>query len=244
MGDWYKDWFASEFYLKVYAHRNNADAENLFKLILNNIEIPTNAKILDAACGNGRHSIKFAELGYKVIGFDLSKTLLQVAQKSKLKCNSTAFFFCSDIRNIPIKKTFNLILNLFTSFGYFKTDSENFALVDFASKNLSVGGYFVFDYLNPEFVKKNLIESSEKIIDRKRIIERRKIKNNRVEKEIVIIEDEFRHRYFESVQLYSFQEILTMFKHFGFYSIKEFGNYSGDIYNENSSERMIIIFKK
>jgi SAM-dependent methyltransferase len=244
MNNWYKDWFASEFYLKVYSHRNNADAENLFKLILNNIEIPKDARILDAACGNGRHSIKFAEMGYNVVGFDLSKTLLNVAQESKLNCNSSANFFCSDIRNIPIAKSFDLILNLFTSFGYFKTDSENFALADFANQKLESGGYFVFDYLNPNYVINNFIASSEKNIDGIKIFEKRSIENNRVEKEIIIEGDKLSNRYFESVQLYSIQEILTLFKEKGLIPIKKFGNYFGEEYSENNSERMIIIFQK
>jgi len=244
MSEWFKDWFASEEYLNVYSHRNKDDAEALLKLILNNISIPPNASILDSACGNGRHSESLSKLGYNVIGFDLSKTLLQIAQKNKLINNSKVKYFCSDIRNISLKKSFDVILNLFTSFGYFKSDEENFKIVEFASKNMINRGYFVFDYLNPKYVENNLIEYSEKNIDTKKIIERRKIQNGRVEKEIEIMDDKFKHRYFESVQLYSFQEILTIFKEFGFHAIKKFGNYGRDIYDENSSERMIIIFKR
>ena len=244
MSEWFKDWFASEEYLNVYSHRNKDDAEALLKLILNNISIPPNASILDSACGNGRHSESLSKLGYNVIGFDLSKTLLQIAQKNKLINNSKVKYFCSDIRNIPINKSFDVILNLFTSFGYFNSDEENFAIVEFASKNMMNGGCFVFDYLNPKYVENNLIESSERIIEKKKIIEERRIHNARVEKEILILDDKFKHRYFESVQLYSLQEILIMFKDFGFHPFKKFGNYSGDIYDENSSERMIIIFKR
>ncbi len=244
MNDWFKDWFASEEYLNVYSHRNKDDANSLLKLILTNISIPKNALILDSACGNGRHSESLSKLGYNVFGFDLSKTLLRVAQKNKLTNNATVNYFCSDIRNIPITKSFDAILNLFTSFGYFNNDEENFSIIKFASKTMREEGYFIFDYLNPEYVKNNLIKYSEKIIGKKKIIERRRIQNNRVVKEIEIIDDKFSNRYFESVQLYSFQEILTMFKHFGFYSVNNFGNYKGIQYSEQTSERMIIIFKK
>ncbi len=214
MGEWFKDWFASDEYLNVYSHRNKKDADSLLKLILTNISIPPNASILDSACGNGRHSESLSKLGYNVFGFDLSKTLLQIAQKNKLANNSAVKYFCSDIRNIPINKPFDVILNLFTSFGYFNR------------------------------VEENLVKSSEKILGAKKIVEQRKIKEGRVEKEILIKDDKFSHRYFESVQLYSIQEILTMFKHFGFNPINKFGNFSGDVFDENNSERMIIIFKK
>lgn len=243
MGEWFKDWFASEEYLNVYSHRNSEDADSLIKLILANIKIPLNASILDAPCGNGRHSEILSKLGYNVFGFDLSRTLIKIAQENKSKNNSKVNYFCSDIRNIPIEKLFNVIINLFTSFGYFNNDDENSAIIEFAKNNLKDNGYFIFDYLNPEFVKSNLVENSERNIGNKRIIEKRRIANNRVEKEI-IIDDKFNNRYLESVQLYSFKEILTMFQNFGFYKIKVFGNYFGDKYSENNSERMIIIFQK
>ncbi len=244
MSEWFKDWFASEYYLKVYSHRNESDAQNLLKLILDNIDIPINANILDAACGNGRHSLKFAQLGYNVIGFDLSKTLLKIAQKNKSTTEFKPIYLCSDIRTIPIKKSFNLILNLFTSFGYFKTDDENFLFVKYASNHLIKNGYFIFDYLNPNYIKNNLVKISIKKINNIKITEKRKIISNRVEKEIIISDAENLHRYFESVRLYSFDKIQSMFAKYGFKVAKSFGNYVGDIYNENTSERMIIIFKR
>ncbi len=241
MNEWYKDWFASEFYLKVYSHRNNTDAENLLKLILNNVDIPANAKVLDAACGNGRHAKKFAELGHNVVGFDLSKTLLKIAQEKK---SNSLNYFCSDIRNVPIKTSFDLILNLFTSFGYFNTDKENFAFVKNATTLLAKNGCFVFDYLNPTYVENNLVKTSEKRIDNIKIVENRNINKSRVEKEIVISTGENRYRYFESVQLYSYATITKMFNKYGFEPHKIFGNYLGSDYCEDNSERMIIVFKK
>lgn len=244
MSEWFKDWFASEDYLNAYSHRNQDDAGSLLKLIHANISIPENASILDSACGSGRHSELLSKFGYNLIAFDLSKTLLQIAQKNKEIHNSTVNYFCSDIRNIPLNTSFDVVLNLFTSFGYFQSDEENFAIIDFASNSVKNGGYFVLDYLNPKYVERNLIKKSEQIVGSKIIIEERSIKNRRVEKEIEIVDDKFRHRYFESVQLYSFQELLIVFKDFGFRAIKEYGNYNGNLYDEDSSERMIIIFQK
>ena len=82
MSEWFKDWFASEEYLQVYSHRDEGEAKLLIEFILNKISIPENAVVLDAACGAGRHSKIFLEKNYKVFGFDLSKTLLKIADKS------------------------------------------------------------------------------------------------------------------------------------------------------------------
>jgi len=242
--EWFKNWFASKFYLAVYSHRNIMDAEKLLKLIQQNIILNENSKILDAACGNGRHSNYFAQLGFDVVGFDLSNNLLKVAQKSKLTSNLKSNYLCADIRAIPLKSSFDVVLNLFTSFGYFYSDEENFSFINFASNHIKKNGYFVFDYLNPNFVKNNLVKFSEKVVNNIKIIENRKISNNRVEKEILISDSENMHRFFESVQLYSFKEIINVFTNKGFRAINTFGNYSSEKFDENISERMIIIFQR
>jgi hypothetical protein len=133
---------------------------------------------------------------------------------------------------------------MFTSFGYFNNDVENSKFIKYASDHISKAGYFVFDYLNPTYVVNNLIKSSEKSIDDYNIVEHRSIENNRVQKEIVISNSDNLHRFYESVRLYSYQEIVTMFKKYGFQIIKEFGDYKGSIYDEKTSERMILFFTK
>ena len=81
MKNWYQEWFASEEYLLVYKHRNLADAEKLINFILSNIELESNSRILDIACGAGRHSFLLSKKGFSVFGFDLSKPLLLEAKK-------------------------------------------------------------------------------------------------------------------------------------------------------------------
>lgn len=230
--------------MEVYSHRNESDAIKLFNLIQNNVVLSKNSKILDVACGNGRHSNHLAKLGYNVTGFDLSYNLLKIAMKNKLESDLKSNYFCADVRSIPIKANFDLVLNLFTSFGYFDNDVENFSFIKYASEHLNRNGYFVFDYLNPNFLKKNVVESSEKKVANLTILEKRRINGKRIEKEIIIKDSENMHSFFESVQLYSYNEILKVFNNNGFNQISSFGSYSEDIYDENESERMIIIFKK
>lgn len=58
--EWFKDWFNTQEYLTVYQQHNESDAEIHIKLILENVKIPSGAKILDMACGAGRHAIILA----------------------------------------------------------------------------------------------------------------------------------------------------------------------------------------
>jgi len=242
--EWYKDWFASKDYLDVYRHRNSEDTENLIKLVLSNIIINDGASILDAACGAGRHSIKFAQKGFDVTGFDLSGTLLQIAideaEKRKIKIN----FQISDLRTFNSNIKFDLILSLFTSFGYFNTDEENFAFVRNAFQMLNENGYYVLDYLNKNYLEANLIEYTERKVDGKKIMEDRTIIDGRVVKKISIRKENQNDEYLESVKLYTADELINKFSNIGFKNNKMFGDYLGHNFNIETSERCIIIFQK
>jgi len=242
--EWFKDWFSSKDYLDVYNHRNEKDAEEIINLIFSHIKLPKDAHILDAACGTGRHAIKFAELGYNVTAFDLSKTLLELAKENAEDKNLEIHFLLSDLRNIFISQKFDLIVSLFTSFGYFRTDEENFKFVKNGFKMLNPNGYFLLDFLNKNYVKKNLIPYSEREVDKKKISENRTISENRVVKEIRIEKHNREYNYVESVRLYSYNELVENFVKIGFKVVNVFGNYLGSEFNLENSERCIIIFQK
>lgn len=244
MADWFQDWFASDFYLSVYSHRNDTDAEKFLNNILEFIPLPDNARVLDAACGSGRHSIIMAKKKFSVTAFDLSKPLLKIAVEKAEALNLNINFFNGDLRFIDLKEKFDLILNLFTSFGYFNNNKENFAFIESSYKMLEDKGYFVFDYLNEAFVRKNLVSESEKSIDGLRILEKREITNNRVVKSITIEKNGSTNHYEESVQLYSFDEIKEHFSMIGFKPVKVFGKYDCSEFLPYDSERLIIIFQK
>ncbi len=244
MKDWFKDWFASDLYLAVYKHRDEADAYQLCNLILNSTKISKGSFILDAACGGGRHANYFSSCGFNVTGFDLSKTLLNVALKQAREQNLNTKFFCSDLRNVVLMKKFDLVTNLFTSFGYFENDKENFAFISSAFALLNNDGFYVLDYLNPSYIEKNLIEESSRKIDGAEIVERRMIRNRRVEKEITIRKNDIEKRFLESVSLYSKEFLVSKICEIGFNLFDCFGDYPGNTYSEDNSQRMILIFRK
>ncbi len=242
--EWFEDWFSSKEYLDVYNHRDIKDAEKIIDLILANIKLNKNSKILDVACGNGRHSILLAEKGFNVTAFDLSKTLLNIGKKKAEQLNLNINFINADIRKFYINTQFDLVINLFTSFGYFDSDEENFRFIKNAFSMLNENGKYVLDFLNKNFVKKNLIPHSEKIVNDKIIVEDRKIWDNRVIKKIQIISGGEKAEFMESVKLYSDDEIIHNLQKIGFKVDKLFGDYNGESFNKNSSGRFIAIFKK
>jgi len=244
MSEWYKDWFDSDEYLDVYAHRDKTDVENLLNLIKNNIKLKKGAQVLDAACGAGRFSNLFAKEGFDVTSFDLSLQLLNIAKTQSIENKLNVKYLNSDIREVPLKGSFYLVLNMFTSFGYFNTDKENFSFICNANKLLDDDGIFIFDYLNINYVTNNLVPHSQKIVNNKTIVEERRINNHRVEKKITIDTLTDKKIFNESVQMYSREEIINGFKSCGFKVYKIFGDYIGSNFNDETSKRLLIFFTK
>lgn len=242
--EWFKDWFNTSQYLDVYKHRNEDDAEDHIKLILKNILIKPGTKILDMACGAGRHAIILARKNFDVTAVDLSENLLKVAMQNAKNEKLPIHFIHSDIRNFNSDIKFDLVLNLFTSFGYFETDEENYSVFDKAYKLLNKNGFFVLDYFNSDYLKKNLIKSSKEIIGDEEIFQQRKIEGSRVIKKIMIQKNGESKEYTESVRMYNYEELTEQLKKIGFDIYKTFGDFLGNKFDPQNSSRLILICKK
>ena len=242
--EWYKDWFNTDEYLLVYKHRDRSEAEILKNLVLKNVEREKVKLVLDMACGSGRHAISFAQAGFDVTAIDLSENLLNVAKSNAEKEKVNVDFILSDIRKFDPEKKFDLVLNLFTSFGYFEKDEENGEVIQKAFELMNSGGWFVLDYFNKNYILNNLIPITVENIAGKRITQTREIKNNRVEKNIIIRNGEKESHYQESVRLYSKEEVIKILERTGFEILKIFGDFDGSKFDANNSPRLIVFSKK
>ncbi len=243
MKEWYKDWFNSPLYLKVYNHRSSEDAEKLLSLILSFIKPKKNVKILDSACGAGRHALFLAEKGFNTFGFDLSKTLLLEASRKARIQKLNIKYLLTDIRTACFKTKFDIILNIFTSFGYFETDEENFRFFRNAKSFFADMGYIVIDYLNPEFLKNNLVSDSTKNVDGILVKEHRYFENNRINKKITITSGVQVYRFEESVALYDFSALKKEFEKLNYKIEKLWGSYDGGEFDKKKSERIIMVLR-
>ena len=244
MTEWFEEWFNTDEYLDVYRHRNNAEAKELVKLILRFVDIPVKADVLDLACGTGRHSIIFAKNGFKVTAVDLSEKLLNVAKNTAEDNEVKIDFIKSDIRSFFIDKQFDLVINLFTSFGYFNDDRENFLLFDIASKYLKTSGYFVLDYFNKTYLENNLVRESNDSFEHCTLVQKRHLENNRVIKDIFISRNGEEHHYMESVRMYSKDELVFAIEKAGFKITNIFGGFAAEKFDDMNSQRIIIIAQK
>lgn len=248
---WYKKWFNRKEYLELYRHRNKQDAARITGLITKTLDLPKGSKVLDLACGNGRHSVFFAKKGFDVLGIDLSHYLIKEAKKNLLTDYSSwadrLKFEIGDMRSIRYKNEFELVVNLFSSFGYFDSDTENYRVIKSITNSLKKGGYFFFDFLNETYLRKHIINYDITRRNRNVIIQVRNIKENFVIKNIVMLKNSKKSEYAdiiefqEKIRLFTLLEFRRMFYSAGLRIVRLFGDYSGRAFNKQKSERLIIL---
>ncbi len=152
MTEWFEEWFGEE-YLRLYPHRNDAEAERAVELIRRTVPFEPGWRVLDVACGAGRHARAFHAAGARCTGVDLSLTLLRLARQV-----TAAPLVRADMRQLPIRPaSMDLTVNLFTSFGYFEEDAEHAAALTEMIDTVRPGGWFVIDFLNPAAVRRQLV---------------------------------------------------------------------------------------
>ena len=239
--DWFKNWFDSFYYHKLYRHRNTAEAEEFIDNILAYIKPNPGSNILDLACGKGRHSIYLNKKGYEVVGVDLSQNSINEANKSQ---NNKLHFYQMDMRNLSSEKPFDFVLNLFTSFGYFQNKSENIEVLNGVHSILNKNGILVIDFLNATKVIKNLVSEEIKNIDGIKFTINRLIENQTVVKKIGVLDNSETFEFQERVSMFELNEFETMFEKTGFKLLNYFGNYQLDSFDPNSSDRLILVAQK
>jgi SAM-dependent methyltransferase len=239
--EWYLDWFNSPYYHLLYNNRNYNEALHFIDNLCEKLHLNPHSKVWDLACGKGRHSIALNNKGLDVIGTDLSENSIDEALKSS---TSTLDFYVHDMRKPFRINYFDVTLNLFTSLGYFKNQKDNYLVFNNVHDALKPGGIFVVDFFNTHKVLQsfhdNYTEKRGEIVFniRKKIIDRSICKR---------IEFNCNHHdyYFEErVSLLEKTDFEDFAKKSNLMLVEVFGNYNFAPFDVETSDRLILIFKK
>lgn len=236
---WFASWFDTPYYHILYKDRDYAEAQVFMDNITHYLNLPDNAKILDLACGKGRHSIYLNELGYDVTGADLSENSIAEASKH---ANDKLYFEVHDMR-IPFDQKFDAIFNLFTSFGYFENDADNLKTLKAIQESLSEYGFAVIDFMNMQNVIENLVPEEIKTVDNIDFHIKRYVKDGHIFKEIDFEDKGEKFHFTEKVQALTLQNFEEMMEEAGIYLLDTFGDYKLKKFYKNESERLIMVFK-
>lgn len=236
---WFASWFDSPYYHILYKDRDYAEAQVFMDNITQYLNLPDDAKILDLACGKGRHSIYLNELGYEVTGADLSENSIKEASKHS---NDKLHFEVHDMR-IPFEQKFDAIFNLFTSFGYFENDADNLTTLKAIQESLTEYGFAVIDFMNVQHVIENLVPEEVKTVDGIDFHIKRYVIDNHIIKEIGFEDNGEKFHFTEKVQALTLQNFEEMMEEAGIYLLDTFGDYKLKKFYKNESERLIMVFK-
>lgn len=225
--DWYREWFGEE-YLALYPHRNVEEARAAVRLVLSVYDQP-DGPVLDLACGAGRHLQEFEAHGVYTVGLDLSWPLLLRARRG----TESPTLVQGDMRDLPLADgSFALVVNFFTSFGYFSDPEEDRQVLSEIRRVLRSGGGFALDFLNAPRVRSNLVARDERRIGDRRILQERQLEEGGtvVSKVIRILEpdaEDASETYHERVRLYEPEQLRHMLAQADFTTEHVYGDYSG-----------------
>ena len=235
----YKSWFDTPYYHILYKNRDYKEAEMFTRELMKFIKLPLNSKVLDLACGMGRHSINLNKMGYNVTGVDLSVKNIKNASKYE---SENLKFKIHDMRK-PLGQKFDLVVNLFTSFGYFDDFKDNLKTLDSIKSSLKKNGLAVIDFLNIKYLKNNLIHKNTEEIDGIKFHLNRSIKNGFLTKKISFKHELNEYNFEEKVRSLDLIDFKSMFKQSNIEILHIFGDYKLTSFDENNSKRLIFILK-
>ncbi len=238
---WFESWFDSPYYPILYRHRNEEEAAQFLDRLFDFIQPEPQSKVLDLACGRGRHARHLHQKGYHVTGLDLSPASIQEAKAYESPGLS---FGIHDIRDPFPAPKWNVVLNVFTSFGYFEQEQEHLMAIKTMASALLPQGILVIDFLNPKVLdlKEPPGDVQEKQVDGLHFTIRKFQKDGYAHKEIDVLDGNHRHHYREKVRLFSKQDLEHLAEQVGLKPWRSFGNYALEDWNPNS-ERTILLLK-
>ncbi|MDX2003594.1 MAG: class I SAM-dependent methyltransferase [Chitinophagales bacterium] len=238
--DWFKQWFDSPYYDVLYSHRNEQEAQLFIDNLLAYLKPKEHARMLDMACGSGRHSIYLANKGYNVTGIDLSVRSIAAARSHE---SGNLHFYEHDIRNYFRIHYFDYIFSFFTSLGYFQQPRDNFKVVRSAYAGLKEGGNFVVDFFNADKVLDVIVPKHTKTVGGIEFQIEKRVGGQFIIKDITFEADGASQHFQERVQLLRLSDFEKYFKESGFQLKTTFGDYMLNDFN-HESDRLIMIVSK
>lgn len=239
-------------YLKSYSKKvDELATTNEVNFILEHVLVNHDSRIVDICCGPGRHILELARRGFKhVLGIDLSPKMTEIVSQAAAQENLDVHVMNRDMRRIgPLEA--DLVMNMFSSCGFFDTDEDNFAFFDSVYHALKPNGYFLLDITHSESYQRNLMpkewdETEDTLVLKEQNFD---VKTSRYTRRTIIFDKNNHYKRSErysTARAFSFSEIERYFNKLGFAIVEKFGAISGQNldFHEETSDRLIVISRK
>lgn len=247
MAQWYREFF-DDLYLRVYQPLEAPEKVcREVDFIINALDLPQGAKVLDLCCGQGRHSLELARRGFQVVGVDLSEALLYAARRKAESERLKVTFMQCDMREIEFNEEFDAVISMFTSFGYLESEVEDEKVLVKVAQALKSGGKFLIDVTNRDRLVRYFQPREWHAADEGwLVLEEREFDHlsGRLETRwICAASDGVRYERLSSIRLYTASELRVMLERVGLQGVKLFGDYDGSPYTWDSQRLILVAIK-
>jgi SAM-dependent methyltransferase len=245
-----KPWHEREAFWKtacpvLFSERRITEAPVEVDRIVTLLAIKENAHLLDLCCGIGRHSLEFARRGFEVTAVDRTRFYLDIASQKARAAGLSVEFVHADMRDFYRDGAFDVIVNLFTSFGYFEDPEEDRRAVENVYRSLKPGGIFLLETMGKEILARIFLERNWRQEGEMIILEERKICKNWswCDNHWMILKGDSCTEFNVSHRLYSAVELSALLAECGFAEIDVYGGLEGGEY-DHTARRLAIVAHK
>lgn len=203
--------------------------------------------VLDLCCGPGRHATVLAKKGFTVTGVDISPFLLEQAKARARTEGATVEWMLDDMRHFVRPEAYDLVLSLFTSFGFFGNKNDDLKVLGNIYQSLKPGGACVMDMLGKERLAKTFQPTtSQQAPDGTLLVQRHEIVDDwsRIRNEWILIQDGRVRSFTFHLTLYSGQELKDGLYAVGFRRVRLCGDLEGNAYGPQAQRLVAVAWKE
>lgn len=247
MTQWYDDdsfWADTE--AVVFTPERLTGAADEVDQVVKLVELAPGSAVLDLGCGPGRHSLAFAERGYRVTGVDRTARYLDRARNSAAEQNLEIEWVHADMREFCREESFDLTVSLLTSFGYFEDAADDRRVMQHAVASLRPGGRMVIEMMGKEILARIFRQRDwQELRDGTLLLEHREVSDDWSwlnARWIIVRAGERIERCFR-LRVYSAVELKNLLTDVGFASVHAYGSLAGTPYDHNA-QRTVIVAEK
>jgi SAM-dependent methyltransferase len=229
----------------LFNKQRQSSAQEEVDKIVKLLQIKGQDTILDLCCGRGRHSLEFSRRGFDVTGVDRTTSYIEKARLEAEKLNLNVAFMPGDMRDYCVPNNFDIIINMFGSFGYFENSDDDQKVVANMYASLRAGGQFLIETMGKEllardFQKREWSEEGDLLI-----LSERKVSQNwaRIETRWIVIQGTKRVEHRVSVRSYSAVELSSLLFDCGFPEVAVYGSLDGIEYDQ-MAQRLVVVGQK
>lgn len=209
------------------------------------LKLTPGASVLDLCCGPGRHSLELARRGFSVVGVDRTKIYIEKAQKQAESEGLEVELIQKDMRNFCRPDSFDAVINVFTSFGYFEDERDDELVLKNVHRSLKEGGVFLIDLMGKEILARIFRERDWQEIEGAVMLEDRKISKSWswIENRWIMLKDGRAEEFKITHRIYSAVELTRLLSDSGFHTIAVHGDLAGAPY-DHKAKRLVIVARK